>query len=313
MSFAVIQSKFLSSNQQDNITYYIFQNDDPSWKPKAMIQISHGMCEYLLRYEDFAEYLVQNGYLVCGNDHLGHGSDAYHNHHLGYFARQNGYQYLVQDLHHLTLLMRQHHPKLPIILLGHSMGSFIARLYLDQFSNEIDAAILMGTSGGNPFTSIGISLAKQIVKIKGEYYRSNLLLKLTNAGFNSKYADHYSTYDWLSRDHQIIDRYASDQKCSFTFTASGYLDLLTMLKLVSSDHWGQSIRKDLPILLISGEMDPVGNWGKGVQKVYRHLQSLNLSNLSLKLYPQARHEVLNEINKEEVYHDILVWLSKNFS
>ncbi|MBC8610011.1 lysophospholipase L2 [uncultured Ruminococcus sp.] len=311
MSRAMYRSNFLSSNQKDRIAYYVFQADPLTQPPKAVIQISHGMCEYFLRYSDFASFLVDHGYAVCGNDHLGHGDSVPSDKYLGYFAPEKGWNYLVEDVHRLTVLMKGRFPNVPIILLGHSMGSFIARLYLDRYSQELAGCMIVGTNGGNPFTAVGISLAKQIKAVKGEFYRSDLLQKMMNAGFNSKYAEHYSIYDWLSRDKQVVDQFAADEKCGFTFTTSGFLDLFTMIQMISRSSWGENIRKDLPLYLFAGAADPVGGHGKGVEKVSRHLKQLGIRDVECKLYPEARHEVLNELNKQEVYQDCLDWLNRH--
>ncbi|WP_159438297.1 alpha/beta fold hydrolase [Massiliimalia massiliensis] len=313
MGCAMSRSNFLSSNGTDRIAYYIFRNEDTQEKPKAILQISHGMCEYFLRYSDFAAFLTQHGYIVCGNDHLGHGDSVKNDDYLGYFAPNNGWKYLVQDVHRLTLKMKAKYPDIPLILMGHSMGSFITRLYIDQFSDDIDGVMIVGTNGGNPFTTVGITLAKQIRAIRGEFHRSSLLQKLTNAGFNSKYPEHYSEHDWLSRDKRIADQFAADEKCGFTFTASAFLDLFTMIRLINRPQWGQMIRKDLPAYLFAGDNDPVGDYGKGVARVYQHLNTLGIEDLQIRLYPGARHEVLNEINKEEVYQDVLNWLDQRFA
>ena len=311
MGCALSRSNFDSSNGVDRIAYYLFREEEPALPPRAILQISHGMCEYLLRYSDFAAACTRRGYIVCGNDHLGHGDSVSDDSRLGYFAPENGWKYLVQDVHRLTLKMKEQYPGLPVILLGHSMGSFILRLYLDRYSDEIDGALIVGTNGGNPMIRTGILLARQIRACRGEFYRSGLLQKLTNAGFNSRYPERRSPYDWLSRDPAVADRFAADEKCGFSFTASAFLDLFTMIRLVNRPAWGQNIRRDLPIYLFSGDADPVGDYGKGVERVYQHLNELGIRDLQLRLYHGARHEVLNETNKEEVYADTLAWLDRH--
>lgn len=306
MNFSMIQSAFKSNNQKNMINYYIYMNDKV--QPKAILQLSHGMCEYVARYEDFINFLTQHGYIVCANDHIGHGNSISKYEELGYFG-ENGDEALVEDLYTLTRIVKNKYKGLPVILMGHSMGSFIARCYLDKYSEEIDGCIISGTSGGNKFLPLAKKITKSNLKSYGPYHRSNFIKKMADIETVTKYKDSYKKdFDWLTRDKDIIDKYASDKKCNFSFTVNGYYTLFSLLERVSSKEWGQNIRKDLPIFIFSGDKDPVGNFGKGVKKVYDKLNALNIKDLQLKLYPEGRHEMLNELNKEEVYQDILSWL-----
>lgn len=307
MKCAVIQSTFPSSNGVNEVNYYIYQNETVS--PRGIIQISHGMCEYFLRYDAFARYLADQGYIVCGNDHIGHGCSVRNPKELGYFSENNGWTYLVEDVHRLTKIMQSSYPKLPCLIMGHSMGSFIVRLYLDRYSEEVDAAILSGT-GGNPLAKAGITVSKMVKGLRGAEYRSELIKKMTGLD-GTKYDDPYSELDWLSRDHSVIDQYSADQKCNFTFTVSAYIDLFSMIQMTGENRWGKNIRRDLPIYLFSGKDDPVGGFGKEVKKVYQHLQQLGIQDVELKLYPKGRHEMLNEINRDEVYQDTLDWIGRH--
>lgn len=311
MCCTVMQSSFTSSNGQNKINYYIYQPSERT--PKGIVQISHGMCEHFLRYDEFARFLVEKGFVVCGNDHIGHGYSVSRENDLGYFAKSNGYQILVNDIHILTKLIKKNYPDLPLFLLGHSMGSFIVRAYLDQFSSEIDGVIISGTSGKNSMLAFGITFAKMIKNFHGDHYRSELLKKMVNAGYNSRYQEHYSENDWLTKDKKMIDLYEADPKCSFTFTISAYLDLFELLELVSKNSWGNGIRRDLPIYLFSGTDDPVGNFSRGVKQVYRHLLNIRMENVSMRLYDKGRHEMLNETNKMQVYQNVLRWLDKQLT
>ena len=305
MSCAVFQSSFASSNGVNSVTYYVYQNEDIP--PKGIMQIVHGMCEYFLRYDPFCRYLAENGYLVCGHDHIGHGNSVRRPEDLGYFADHNGWQYLIEDTHRMVHLIRAQFPNLPLYILGHSMGSFVVRCFLDLYSADVDGAILSGT-GGNPLAGAGILAASMVKSLHGGRYRSELIKKMTGLDGSKRYEDHYSDLDWLTHDHKVIDEYAADPKSNFTFTVSGYIDLFSLVRTADNSHWGASIRKDLPIYLFSGDQDPVGGYGKGVKRVYRHLNRLGIQDVSMRLYQDGRHEMLNELNRDEVYRYVLAWL-----
>ena len=306
MGYTKFFDKYISSNNNDFIKYFIFYPEEP---PKAVLQISHGMCEYIERYEPFADFLTSKGIIVCGNNHLGHKGSAERDEELGYFAPKDGWTYLAKDLHKLTELMKDKHPRLPYFLLGHSMGSFVARDYISKFGDELDGVLISGTSGNNPLSGFGILLANILIKTKGGKYRSNLLNKASFAGYN-KYTEKRTKSDWLTRDQSIIDKYIDDKYCNFIFTAKGFNDLFHLLNYVSSDEWPLLIPKELPVYIFSGDKDPVGSYGKGVKEVYDKLASAGLKDVSLKLYEGGRHEMLNETNRQEVYEDILKWLSE---
>lgn len=296
---------FASSNGRDRIRYYVYS---PEESPRAILQISHGMCEYLTRYEGFIEYMADRGFLVCGNDHLGHGGSAASQEELGYFASDNGWSCLVEDLHRLTVHIKKKYPCLPYYLFGHSMGSFVARAYLVRFGDALDGAILCGTSGGNPFAALGVLMAKFLSRVKGDHYRSRLLNDLMFQSYNSRYPDKRTSFDWLTRERSIVDRYIQDPYCNFVFTANGFENLLSMLRYVSSSQWYASVPRDLPILLISGDMDPVGQYGIGVKQVFRRLKKEGVMDLTIRLYEQGRHELLNETNRQDIYSDMVNWL-----
>ncbi len=302
-----ITGTYLSSNQTDTIAYYLYQPDS---KPKGILQISHGMCEGMWRYEDFAQFLTAQGFLVCGNDHLGHGKSVQSQENLGYFADKDGACCLYRDVHKLTVIMKKDYPDIPYFLLGHSMGSFIARAYLAHFGSELDGAIIMGTSGPNPFAKLGIRLTKTIAKRKGEYYRSPFLYRMAFSAYNKRFQPQRTMHDWLSRDPSVANRFEADPYCNFIFTSSGFGDLFRLLHWVSGIDWAGQLPHDLPVLLTSGSDDPVGNYGKGVQTVYQWLRKAGIKDVSLQLYPQARHEILNETNRQEVYQDIFAWLKQ---
>ena len=307
MNYIKETGKLASRNGMQDITYYIYT---PLSTPKAILQISHGMCEYIERYEDFIDFLTGQGFLVCGNDHLGHKNSAISKDMLGYFAPKDGYTFLARDLARVTRMVQRQYPDLPFFLFGHSMGSFVARAYLTRYPDSVDGIIICGTAGSNPVAGLGSMVVSIIKAIKGEHHRSPFINKLMFGNYNSRYEKNTSGFDWLTRDPEIISKYENDEYCNFLFTASAYKDLLKLLQFVSSPEWYRSVPKKLPVFLISGDMDPVGGWGKGIQEVEEKLQHQNLTNLTVKLYKDMRHEILNEVGKEEVYQDILDWLNK---
>lgn len=275
--------------------------------PRAMVQISHGMCEYFLRYEGFAEYLTENGFLVFGHDHLGHGHTAPDENALGFTASGGGYNCLVEDVHNLSLHMKQKYPGVPLILFGHSMGSFIARETLARYGKTYRAAVICGTGGPDMPAGAGKFLAKLIMTFRGEHYRSDFLKNVAFTGYNKKYETVETPDDWLTRDKEVVRRYRADPLCTFTFTVRAYHDLFTLVGKVSRKDWASRLPKDLPVLVISGDMDPVGSWGKGVKKVAERLQNAGLDT-TLRLYPDMRHEILNEVEHEQVWKETEQWM-----
>ena len=282
----------------------------PSGEVKAILQIAHGMVEYIERYEPFINFLASHDILVCGNDHLGHKNSADCKENLGYFSFSDGWKCLVKDLVSMTKIIKKQYPNIPIFLFGHSMGSFVARFYITKYSHLIDGAIICGTSGSNPLIGFGQLITTFVKKLKGDFYRSKLIQYFMFGTYNSKYKNVKTTHDWLTRDNSIINNFLKDEYCTFIFTASAFHDLVMLLKVVSSKNWYNAVPKNLPIYLISGDMDPVGNWGKGMKEVKRKLEKKNLEDFSSKLYKDFRHEILNEIDKEVVYKDILTWLNQ---
>lgn len=304
-----ITARTLSSNKKDYLTYYKYI---PKTEIKAIVQISHGMCEHIGRYDDFADYLTRYGILVCGNDHLGHGNSVKSKEDYGYFGREHGAHILVRDQYVITKLMKNEYPDIPYILFGHSMGSFVARWYLEDYGKSLDAAIICGTSGGETMAPLGIFITDMIIKFKGDRYRSDFLNKMMFGTYNSHVKNPRTISDWLSRDPEMVDNYRADEKCTFTFTARGYHDLLMLLSHISRKEWAGNVPDNLPIMLMSGTEDPVGHYGKGVFHVYKRLKTAG-KNVRLKLYKGARHEPLNETNRLEVYKNIKNWIFRNIA
>lgn len=262
-------------------------------KVKAVLQIAHGMAEHLERYEKFADALCQRGIAVYINDHIGHGQSVSSKDELGFFGEKDGYLNFVEDCKKLMDIAKSEFPNKPYIFFGHSMGSFVARLFSFKYANELTAAVFCGTSGPNIAAGIAKKLADTVGKIKGSHYRSKFIDKLAFGTYNSKFQKR-TAFDWLTRDNDEVDKYIEDDLCGFLFTAYGYRDLFTILASVSSKDWFSGFSKDLPVLIISGEDDPVGEYSKGIKKVYDMLRSVGKENVSMKLYKGARHEILNE-------------------
>lgn len=296
---------FSSSNEKDNIYYGFYL---PQGQPKAIVQIAHGMAEHIGRYKLFAETLAKEGFLVCLNDHVGHGKSVEKLEDLGYFNESNGWINMVDDVHRLTKLAKTRHPDLPYFLLGHSMGSLIARAYMTCYGQELDGVLLLGTSGPNPLSKVATPIVNLIGRLKGERHRSRFLYDMAFGGYNKKYEKGSRKLAWMTQDDEQLDMFKGDDRCDFIFTVSGFRDLMKLLNFVSRKDWAGEIPGDLPTILLAGDMDPVGNFGEGVRQVFEEIQKAKVSDISMKLYPGLRHELLNEPEKEKVFKDIIHWL-----
>lgn len=297
-----------SSNDGQKISGIRWQPEDEAVNLKGIVQIFHGMAEHKQRYERLAGVLVKEGFIVYANDHRGHGKTAGAEN-LGHLADENGWNSTVEDLHELTEICKKEHPELPIYIIGHSMGSMLARDYIMRYSKEINGVILSGTSGPLGILGpIGSSIAKREASKKGKRALSQKLNDLSFGDFNKKFEPARTEFDWLSRDEKEVDKYVSDPNCGFICTAQFYHDLVVGTIKVNKKSNMSGIRKDLPVFIISGEKDPVGKNSKGVIKVYNLFKKNGMKDLKLKLYKEARHEIFNETNREEVFKDLIDWL-----
>jgi len=312
LAFKVNEYSYLSVSKLCNIYAKSIEPEDRD-SVKAVFQIAHGMAEHSARYDRFAEFLAEHGYAVFINDHLGHGKSVSGEEELGYFGRENGRDTLVGDVKTLTGIAQQEFPGKPVVLFGHSMGSFVVRKYCARYGDKIDAAIFCGTSGANPGAGIGAAIAAFVAREKGDHYRSPLLDSLAFGSYNSHFKPPRTKFDWLTRDNEIVDRYIEDPLCGFLFTALGYRELFKLLQDISSKNWYRNVPYILPMLLVSGEEDPVGSYGKGIREVSAGLKKSGHQDVTVKLYPGGRHEILNELNRDEVYQDILDWADEKIA
>lgn len=310
MDTFVNEYTFPSSSGLADIYAFSFAPDNPD-NVKGVVQICHGMAEHSARYADFAKFLSENGYAVFINDHLGHGKSVAAESELGYFGDKSGDHDLVSDAKLLTDIAKNEYPDKPFFIFGHSMGSFIARSYAEKFGIALDGAIFCGTSGANPAAGAAIKIAQFVAARKGTHHRSELINKVAFGSYNKRIAEPKTPFDWLTRDSAVVEEYMNDPLCGFLFTAPGYRDLFTLLRGVSQSSWYANIPYILPILLISGKDDPVGEYGKGVRQVFRDLKKSGHGSTQMKLYDGCRHEILNELNKAQVYDDVLEWLNSN--
>lgn len=288
------------------------------WSPdkdeavNGVIQISHGMAEMSSRYEGFAKFLTDNGYLVYSNDHRGHGKTAGNLEDIGYLGESDGFAWMIEDMHQLTSIIKKDNPNLPVILFGHSMGSFLTQGYVEKHGNELRGAILSGSNGKQGLIlKIGKIIARAEIGKIGRKGRSELLNNMSFGSYNKSFKPCRTDFDWLSRDSKIVDKYIDDPYCGGVFTASFYYDFLNGLSQIEKSKNIENIPKNLPIFIISGALDPVGKNGKGVEKLVETYKKFNIHDVTYKLYKDGRHEILNELNKDEVMKDILEWLRKH--
>jgi alpha-beta hydrolase superfamily lysophospholipase len=277
-------------------------------KPRAVLQIAHGMAEHSSRYKDFAAFLAGKGYVVCAEDHAGHGSHAALK---GFFAEKDGWECVLKDMKALMDEASGRYPGLPVFLLGHSMGSFLARSYITRYGEGLSGCILSGTMGPNPALGAAGLLSSMQKKLKGPRSPAYFISNLSMGPYTKRIKNPVNRCAWLSTVDKVCVDYANDENCGFVFTAGAYYDMFNALKEINGPAWPLRIPKDLPVYFFAGDEDPVGDYGKGVEKVYLSVKEAGVKDVSLKLYKGGRHEMLNEANREEVYRDTLEWLEKH--
>lgn len=279
----------------------------PDGEPKAVVQLVHGICEYALRYDPFARFLTQHGYAVAGNDHLGHGLTAKGPEEYGYF--ENWWD-LVHDVHALQLKVKEAYPTLPYFLLGHSMGSFVARTFLIDYPGSLTGCILSGT-GQEP--ALTVAAGKFLTGLGDPHKVNKLFYNLSIGAYNKQFAPSRTGADWICRDEAVVDAYLADPLCNFQTTAGMNHAMMTGLQYVARKGNLARMDKDLPVYFFAGDKDPVGASGKGVRKVAGWFREAGMKQVQVKLYSGGRHEMLNETNKEEVYADTLAWLEAHLN
>ena len=285
------------------------------WKPNdnmqtmGAVQLVHGSCEHSARYRDFAKYLTEQGFMIIANDLRGHGKTAKNVTDLGYFADDNGWEILIKDLQEVNHYIKDANPDLPIFMIGHSMGSFLARHYSLVHGDTIEGLVAIGTSHQTKIElQFGILAAYLGMNWKGKKETGYFLNKFTYEVFNKGINPVRTKSDWISRNEQIVDDFIEDERCGFIFSHSAFRDMFTGLLYITNPRSIQNGPTHLPIYLLSGLEDPVGSKGKQVKKAYQAYKNAGYEHVSIKLYPDMRHEILNELGNKIVYQDIVNWL-----
>lgn len=297
--------KIASKDSKNSLNTVIWETEK---EPVGVLQIVHGMAEYIDRYDNFAKYMTEHGFNVIGHDHLGHGYSVSDERDYGFFAEENGDKIIIDDMHSVTQYAKEKWEELPNFILGHSMGSFCLRQYLTKYSNDVFGAIIMGT-GWIPSAAalLGKTIATNTCKSKGSHTVNPLLIKLTLEPYNKPFAPARTNCDWLSRDEKQVDLYVNDKLCGFDFTAGAYKDFFTVLEKIAKNRQLIGMRKSLPILITSGSVDPVGG-KKACEKLNAQYKRCGIDDVTLKLWENDRHEILNELDKSDVYDYICTWL-----
>ncbi len=306
MNITKTEGSYSSSNGKNTVYYTVWT---PDCTPRAIVQISHGMCEYIDRYDEIARKFCEKGFIVCGNDHIGHGRSVDSEDDLGFFADTDGDLCLIKDLYAMNQLIRKTYRSLPYILLGHSFGSFLARAYMMAHGDSVDGLILSGTSAGTQPTALGMKFSAMIGRLKGKHYRSKLLNRLAFGSYNKRF-ERKTGYEWVTTDEEELRRYAGDVRCTFIFTAQGFHDLFTVLNFVNSDEWYEKMPKGIPVFLAAGAEDPVGDYGKDIPAIAEKLLDADASNVTYKLYSGERHEVLTGLQRGQVVEDMAVFIDQ---
>jgi len=284
--------------------------EDDNAEIKGIIQVIHGMEEYVERYEDFAGFMTDHGFVVTGEDHLGHGGSVPEGGIKGYFCEQDPATVVVRDVHRLKKITQEKYPGVPYIIMGHSMGSFIARNYIYRYGTGIDMAVIMGTGHmEDGVLKAGTALTKLTAAFKGDKCKPSLVAKLSFGGYCKRIPSPKTPYDWLSVNEKNVADYIADPMCGFGFTAGGFLTLFELMRRMGKAENIASVPRDLPLLFVSGTEDPVGDYGEGVKAAVSTYENAGVKDITVRFYEGDRHEILNEDDKETVKEDILEWIT----
>ena len=306
--------RITSSDTSHYLHHTFFAPTASATEIKATLLVVHGMSEHSGRYADFAQFLADKGIAVATYDQLGHGKTVKSASELGFFGEEHPVQSLLKDVIVMADSLKAKHPEVPHFIMGHSMGSFIVRTVMKHHSQDFAGAILMGSADADPLTKVMLPINKLLAKVAPK--RPNTVFaKAMNKIFNSKLDNRISSSDfaWLSENQASIDAYEADPLAGFNFTNNGYMTLFNLMESALNKNWANTIAKDFPMLFVSGKNDPVGNMGKGIDKVVNRLNEQGFTSVEVKLYPHMRHEPLHELEKQLVYQDILEWLNSQLS
>jgi alpha-beta hydrolase superfamily lysophospholipase len=305
-----LKSSTFTLRADDGVELFVYAWE-PDEKPRGVVQIVHGMAEHALRYADTAKVLVDAGWAVFAADNRGHGRTAASEADLGHLGDRDGWTLVVRDLKRVRDHARKLHPEGPYVLYGHSLGSLLSQSYLYTHPGTVDAAVLSGTDGDpGPIVMAGIGVATLERARLGKRGKSKLLDDLNFGKFNRAFAPARTAFDWLSRDTAQVDKYVNDPKCGFLMSAQSWRDIM---KGVRENHRPENhakIPKDLPLYLFAGARDPVGGQTKRIKDLVKQYQRAGLSHIETRFYPDGRHEMVNELNREEVWRDLVSWLSR---
>ncbi len=302
-----MRKEYIKIPSSDNINTLNVKIYIPSCEPLGIFQAVHGMTEHLERYDELLTALCNEGYFCIIHDHLGHGKTA-KKEDLGFIAKKDGYNFLIDDVQRVYQAADMRYKGKKHILLGHSMGSFITRLYVSRYGKNLDSYIMMGSGDANGASDIGLLLTKLLCKIKGDRYISNFIYAMAFSSYNKRFKEENSTLAWLSNDDFNRKEYAKDEYCTFKFTLSAMKDLIRLNRDCNKKNWYKNLPENLKIFIMSGEDDPVGEHSKGIKRVYKKLEKEGKYNVRLKLYSNARHEILKDFCKEEVISDIISFI-----
>ena len=313
MAFRKQELRVLSSNGVHKLACVAFV--PTTQRPIGFFQVVHGMTEYIGRYERFMAEMAEAGWICFGHDHLGHGHTVNDASELGFIASEGGADLLQRDVKKVADAVMKHFlpdgSKLPHVLMGHSMGSFVVRLAVEKKYIAPDKLIVMGTGGPNPIAGMGLVLVNIVKRLRGERHISKMLDNMAFGDYNDAWGGgtEVDYAPWLSSIDGVRTRYYADPLCTFKFTVSAMGDLITLTKDANRKEWFSNMPKNIPVLLVSGELDPVGDFTEGVEKVQDKLLKAGVTSV-MKIYANARHEILNDVSYGDVVRDILVFVSR---